>query len=61
VFVQMESAHAAVPAVSNLRRRDVASHGSPIKDIERDLILETLAKTDGNRTCVYRKLKLGGW
>ena len=23
--------------------------GSPIKDIERDLVLETLAKTDGNR------------
>jgi hypothetical protein len=37
----------------SLARRDVVSHwlvGSPIKDIERDLVLEALAKTDGNRT-----------
>jgi DNA-binding NtrC family response regulator len=55
--VQMEYAHAAVPAVTNLTRRDVVSHGgSPIKDIERDLVLETLAKTDGNRTASARLL-----
>src|SRR6266851_3045231 len=30
--------------------------GSPIKDIERDLVLETLAKTDGNRTASARLL-----
>jgi len=36
----------------SLARRDVVSHwlvGSPIKDIERDLVLEALAKTDSNR------------
>ena len=43
----------------SLARRDVVSHwlvGSPIKDIERDLVLETLAKTDGNRTASARLL-----
>jgi DNA-binding NtrC family response regulator len=30
--------------------------GSPIKHIERDLVLETLAKTDGNRTASARLL-----
>ena len=30
--------------------------GSPIKDIKRDLVLETLAKTDGNRTASARLL-----
>ena len=30
--------------------------GSPIKDIERDLVLETLAKTDDNRTASARLL-----
>jgi len=30
--------------------------GSPIKDIERDLVLETLAKTNGNRTASARLL-----
>ena len=61
MFVQMECAHAAVPAVSNLRRasrRRLARWlvGSPIKDIERDLVLETLAKADGNRTASARLL-----
>ena len=32
--------------------------GSPIKDIERDLVLETLARTDGNRTASARLLGL---
>ena len=30
--------------------------GSPVKDIECDLVLETLAKTDGNRTASARLL-----
>jgi hypothetical protein len=30
--------------------------GSPIKDIERDLVPETLAKTDGNRAASGRLL-----
>jgi DNA-binding NtrC family response regulator len=30
--------------------------GSPIKDIERDQVLETLAKRDGNRTASARLL-----
>ena len=59
--VQMEYAHAALPAVKNLwrvSRRRLARWlvGSPIKDIERDLVLETLAKTDGNRTASARLL-----
>jgi len=38
--------------ISGASRRRLARWlvGSPIKDIERDLVLETLAKTDGNRT-----------
>lgn len=37
--------------ISGASRRRLARWlvGSPIKDIERDLVLETLAKTDGNR------------
>ena len=58
--MQMEYAHAAVPAFSNLwpSRRRLARWlvGSPTKDIERDLVLETLAKTDGNRTASARLL-----
>ena len=54
--MQMEYAHAAVPAVTNLWRVATSSVGSPIKDIERDLVLETLAKTDGNRTASARLL-----
>jgi hypothetical protein len=36
--------------ISGASRRCLARWlvGSPIKDIERDLVLETLAKTDGN-------------
>jgi len=38
--------------ISSASRRRLARWlvGCAIKDIERDLILETLAKTDGNRT-----------
>ena len=58
--MQMEYAHAAVPAVTNLWRVATSSRtvGSlaRIKDIERDLVLETLAKTDGNRTASARLL-----
>jgi hypothetical protein len=38
--------------ISGASRRRLARWlvGSPIKDIERDLVLEALAKTDGNRT-----------
>ena len=38
--------------LSDASRRRLARWlvGSPIKDIERDLVLETLAQTDGNRT-----------
>ena len=52
--MQMEYAHAAVPAVTNLWRVATSSRTVArwlaIKDIERDLVLEALAKTDGNRT-----------
>ena len=42
--------------ISGASRRRLARWlvGSPIKDIERDLVLETLAKTDGNRTASAR-------
>src|ERR1700738_422735 len=42
--------------ISGASRRRLARWlvGSPIKDIERDLVLETLAKTDGNRTPAAR-------
>ena len=60
MFVQVEYAHAAVPAVSNLRRVVTSSRTVArclaIKDIERDLVLETLAKTDGNRPASARLL-----
>jgi DNA-binding NtrC family response regulator len=56
----MEYAHAAVLAVTNLWRVATSSRtvGSlaRTKDIERDLVLETLAKTDGNRTASARLL-----
>jgi hypothetical protein len=44
--------------ISGASRRRLARWlvGSPIKDIERDLVLETLAKTDGNRTASTRLL-----
>ena len=58
--MQMEYAHAAVPRsqISGASRRRLARWlvGSPIIDIERDLVLETLAKTDGNRTASARLL-----
>ena len=40
--------------ISGASRRRLARWlvGSPIKDIEPDLVLETLAKTDGNRTAL---------
>src|SRR6476660_24972 len=49
----MEYAHAAAPRSQISGASRVVSHwlvDSPIKDIERDLVLEALAKTDGNRT-----------
>jgi DNA-binding NtrC family response regulator len=41
-----------LPSISHASRRRLARClvGSPIKDVERDLVLETLANTDGNRT-----------
>lgn len=44
--------------ISGASRRRLARWlvGSPIKDIERDLVLETLAKADGNRTASARLL-----
>jgi hypothetical protein len=44
--------------VSNASRRRLARHlvGLPLKAIERDLVLETLASTDGNRTTSARLL-----
>jgi DNA-binding NtrC family response regulator len=56
--VQMEYAHAAVPAVSNLWRVATSSRTVArwLAHIERDLVLETLAKTDGNRTASARLL-----
>lgn len=46
--------------ISSASRRRLARWlvGSPIKDIERDLVLETLARTDGNRTASARLLGL---
>ncbi len=46
--------------ISDASRRRLARWlvGSPIRDIERDLVLETLAKTDGNRTMSARLLGL---
>ena len=42
--------------ISGASRRRLARWLAPIKDIERDLVLETLAKTDGNRTASARLL-----
>ena len=44
--------------ISGASRRRLARWlvGSPIKDIERDLVLEALATTDGNRTASARLL-----
>jgi DNA-binding NtrC family response regulator len=38
--------------ISHASRRRLARFlvGSPLRDVERDLVLETLANTDGNRT-----------
>jgi DNA-binding NtrC family response regulator len=38
--------------ISHASRRRLARWlvGSPLRDVERDLVLETLANTDGNRT-----------
>ena len=46
--------------ISSASRRRLARYlvGSPIRDIERDLVLETLASTDGNRTASARLLGL---
>ncbi len=46
--------------ISNASRRRLARHlvGLPLKDIERDLVLETLASTDGDRTTSARLLGL---
>jgi DNA-binding NtrC family response regulator len=44
--------------ISDASRRRLARHlvGLPLKQIERDLVLETLAHTDGNRTASARLL-----
>jgi DNA-binding NtrC family response regulator len=44
--------------ISHASRRRLARWlvGSPLRDIERDLVLETLANTDGNRTETARLL-----
>jgi len=46
--------------ISDASRRRLARHlvGLPLKDIERDLVLETLARTAGNRTTSARLLGL---
>jgi Fis family transcriptional regulator len=48
------------PQVSSASRRRLARHlvGLPVRDIERDLVLATLARTDGNRTVSARLLGL---
>jgi DNA-binding NtrC family response regulator len=47
-------------SISGASRRRLARHlvGLPLRDIERDLVLETLARTDGNRTASARLLGL---
>jgi DNA-binding NtrC family response regulator len=47
-------------SISSASRRRLARHlvGLPLRDIERDLVLETLARTDGNRTVSARLLGL---
>jgi Bacterial regulatory protein, Fis family len=51
---------ASQPPISSASRRRLARHlvGLPLKDIERDLVLETLASTDGNRATTARLLGL---
>jgi DNA-binding NtrC family response regulator len=46
--------------ISEASRRRLARHlvGLSLRDIERDLVLETLARTDGNRTASARLLGL---
>ena len=46
--------------ISGASRRRLARHlvGFPLRDIERDLVLETLVRTDGNRTASARLLGL---
>lgn len=47
-------------SISGASRRRLARYlvGLPLRDIERDLVLETLARTDGNRTASARLLGL---
>ena len=47
-------------SISGASRRRLARHlvGLPLRDIERDLVLATLARTDGNRTISARLLGL---
>jgi DNA-binding NtrC family response regulator len=54
-FMGRTSSHAPISQAS---RRRLARWlvGSPLRDIERDLVLETLANTDGNRTETARLL-----
>jgi hypothetical protein len=49
---------ASQPAISSASRRRLARHlvGLPLKDIERDMVLETLVSTEGNRTTSARLL-----
>jgi DNA-binding NtrC family response regulator len=44
--------------ISHASRRRLARHlvGLPLREIERDLVLETLIRTDGNRTVSARLL-----
>jgi DNA-binding NtrC family response regulator len=44
--------------ISNASRRRLARWlvGSPVSDVERDLVLETLVSTHGNRTAAARTL-----
>jgi DNA-binding NtrC family response regulator len=44
--------------ISRASRRRLTRYlvGLPLRDIERDLVLETLARTDGNRTVSARML-----
>jgi len=46
------------PQISSASRRRLARRlvGLPIKDVERDLVLETLSNTHGNRTASARLL-----
>jgi DNA-binding NtrC family response regulator len=46
------------PQISSASRRRLARRlvGLPLKDVERDLVLETLSNTHGNRTASARML-----